>query len=74
MARTVSRTRVRSAKTGRFVKKSAAKYRPSTTIVETPKKSSQTVTVVRSAKTGRFVKKSAAKYRPKTTVTVKLKR
>jgi hypothetical protein len=61
----------RSAKTGRFVKKSTAKRHPSTTLSETNKGGGggKAVKVHRSAKTGRFVKASTAARHPDTTVT-----
>jgi hypothetical protein len=65
---------VRSAKTGRFVKKSAAKFNPSTTVVEKLEMPEHSVEVARSALTGRFVKKSTAKRHPNKTVVEKVKR
>lgn len=66
---------VRSSKTGRFVKRSAAKYAPSRVVTEDAKpKRKKTVEVTRSTVTGRFVKKSASKRHPRTTSTQKVKR
>lgn len=61
-----TRTVTRSAKTGRFVKSTAAKRRPSVVVVNEVKTSSSgsPVEVARSTTTGRFVRKSTAKRHP----------
>jgi hypothetical protein len=70
-----TRTIVRSAKTGRFVKRGAAKRRPRAVVVEQVKVSgNSTVEIARSTKTGRFVKKSTAKRHPKATSMTRVKR
>lgn len=69
-----SKTVVRSATTGRFVKASAAKRSPSTTVVESLTVSPTTVEVTRSATTGRFVKKDTARRHPDKTTRQKVKR
>lgn len=80
--KTIVRRVGRSAKTGRFVKKSYAKKHPSTTVVESVRigKWDDTIDVgpkfrkvARSAKTGRFVKKSFADKHPSTTIVEKIK-
>jgi signal recognition particle subunit SEC65 len=70
-----TRTVVRSAKTGRFVKKGAAKRRPKAVVVEQVKVSGNSIVeVARSTKTGRFVKKATAKRHPQTTSIARVKR
>lgn len=69
-----TRTVARSAKTGRFVKTTAAKFRPSTTVVEQVMVSSHSVKVARNVKTGRFVKKKALQGSSKRVVGSKIKR
>lgn len=69
-----TRTVYRSAKSGRFVKKTAAKYNPSVTVKESIQSDKQPTEVARSASTGRFVKKSTAKRHPATTVVESVKR
>lgn len=71
---TRSKTVVRSAKTGRFVKASAAKSSPSTTVVEQVEVKSGDVEVARSATTGRFVKKDTARRHPDKATLQKVKR
>lgn len=68
------KTVVRSARTGRFVKRSAAKYNPSLAVVEKVEVKEHSVKVARSTVTGRFVKRSTAKRHPKRAVVEKLKR
>ena len=60
-------TRTRSTITGRFVKPSTAKRRPSTTVTEKVGGGS-THGAYRSAITGKFVTKSVAVRRPRTTM------
>lgn len=62
-----TKTRTRSTITGKFVKASTAKRRPSTTVTEKVGGGS-THGAYRSAKTGLFVKKSVAKRNPRTTM------
>jgi hypothetical protein len=70
-----TRTVVRSAKTGRFLKSSAAKRRPDVSLKETVEIGSGTeVELARSAKTGRFVKKTTAKHNPKKTIVKRVRR
>ena len=69
-----SKTVVRSAKTGRFVKASSAKRSSGTTIVEKVNVASHTVDVARSAATGRFVKKATARRHPDKTSVKRVKR
>ncbi len=74
----------RSAKTGKFVKRSFADSHPSTTVVETIKTGKSRVAskwgrkytvreVARSAKTGRFVHHNYASSHPSTTIVEKIK-
>ncbi len=63
MARTVNR----SASTGRFVTKSAARRSPKTTVTETVGVGGSRV-VHRSAVTGRFVKQATADRHPSKTI------
>jgi hypothetical protein len=66
---------VRSAKTGRFIKSSAAKRRPDVALTETVVVNSDVVLeLARSTKTGRFVKKTTAKRNPKTTTIQRVER
>mgnify|MGYP001021478645 CR=1 FL=1 len=66
MARSVSR----SARSGRFVKASAARRSPRTTTTEkVGRGTSNKTTVHRSAISGRFVKASTAQRHPSTTIT-----
>lgn len=69
-----TRVVVRSAKTGRFVKKAAAKFNPSVAIADQVKVAEHSVDLARSAKTGRFVKQSYAVRNPSTTVVETIKR
>jgi hypothetical protein len=70
-----TRTVVRSAVTGRFVKKTAAKRRPDITVLdEVSLPSNDEIEIVRSTRTGRFVKSSTAKRHPATTVKEVVKR
>ncbi len=74
-SKTRTRTIVRSVKTGRFVKSSAAKRRPDVSIKETVEVSSGAeVELARSVKTGRFVKKTTAKHNPKKAVLQRVRR
>lgn len=69
------RTIVRSSKTGRFVKQSAAKLRPDVAVVEIIAAHSKSeVELARSTRTGRFVKKATAKRNPEATVVERVKR
>jgi hypothetical protein len=68
------KTVVRSSRTGRFVKNSAAKFNPKATVVEKVEVKESSVEIARSASTGRFVKKSTARRHPARTVVTKVKR
>lgn len=75
MSKSQGRTVVRSSKTGRFVKQSAAKLRPDVAKVEAIANPVQLeVELVRSTRTGRFVKKATAKRNPESTVIERIKR
>ena len=69
-------TRTRSAKSGQFVPKGAAKQSPRTTLVEKVSVSKGTVVVkqARSAVTGRFLNTAAAARHPSTTVVETIRR
>jgi signal recognition particle subunit SEC65 len=69
-----TRTVVRSAKTGRFVKRTAAKFNPSVAVADRVEVAEHSVDLARSAKTGRFVKQSYAVRNPSTTVVETIKR
>lgn len=61
--------RARSTVTGRFVRRSTARRRPSRTVVHASfARSGKQVVVARSAKTGRFISKAAAARQPDTSL------
>lgn len=71
---TRTKTIVRSAKTGRFVKASTAKRSSHAVKTEELTVTASSVEVARSASTGRFVKKDTARRHPDKTVVQRLKR